>query len=175
MANKKVVNMDEKKQEKKQKQKVDFNGNISKIRIDKKTDIPEIVFTERRPTGKADVVYKGEAKPLDSFLKALQDLSEVFCEICEMEEKVDDTLITTVNFSPKGGIIISGQIELGNGVPQPLCLNTPHILIENAKGGYELPDYAKEQIEELKRQAILYANGESAEKQQSLPLVGTDN
>lgn len=164
--------MDEKK---KQKQKVDFNGTISKIRIDKKSDLPEIVFTEHRASGNASVIFTGQAKPLDSFLSAMQKLSTVFCEICEMEEKVDDTLITTVNFSQKGGIIISGQIELGNGVPQPLCLNTPHILIENAKGGYELPDYAKEQIEELKRQAILYANGESAEKQQSLPLVGTDN
>ena len=59
-------------------------------------------------------------------------------------------------------------------IPQPLCLNTPHVLIES-ENGYELPDYAKEQVEELKRQAILYANGESAEKQQTLPLDGTDN
>lgn len=167
----KVVNMDEKK---KQKQKVDFNGTNSKIRIDKKSDLPEIVFTEHRASGNASVIFTGQAKPLDSFLSAMQKLSTVFCEICEMEEKVDDTLITTVNFSQKGGIIISGQIELGNGIPQPLCLNTPHVLIES-ENGYELPDYAKEQVEELKRQAILYANGESAEKQQTLPLDGTDN
>lgn len=100
--------MDEKK---KQKQKVDFNGTISKIRIDKKSDLPEIVFTEHRASGNASVIFTGQAKPLDSFLSAMQKLSTVFCEICEMEEKVDDTLITTVNFSQKGGIIIRVKLN----------------------------------------------------------------
>ena len=168
----KVVNLNEKKQA---KAKIDFNGFIQKIRIDKKTDIPEIYYTERNEKNDKTIILKGQAKPLDSFLKAMQDLSVVFCEICEMEEKVDNTLITTVNFSQKGGVIISGQIELENGIPQPLCLNTPHVLIENDKGGYELPDYAKEQIENLKNEALKYANGEAAEKQTSLPLDSTAN
>ena len=85
-----------------------------------------------------------------------------------MEEKVEDVTITTVNFSPKGGVIISGQVELTNGVPQPLCLNTPHIMIKNESGGYELPQYAQEQIEELKKQAIMYAQGEAKAAQQDL-------
>lgn len=99
----------------------------------------------------------------------MQDLSEVFCEICELDDKKDDVLITTVNFSEKGGVIISGQVPLNNGVPQPLCINTPHIMIESEKG-YSLPDYAVKQLDELKRQAMLYAQGESKEKQMDLGL-----
>jgi len=170
----KVVKMDEKKQEKEAKSKL-LNVFISKIRIDKKTDIPEIYYNERNEKNDKTIILKGQAEPLDSFLKAMQDLSEVFCEVCEIEEKVEDVIITTVNFSQKGGVIISGQVALQNGIPQPLCINTPHILLENDKGGYELPDYAKEQIEELKKQAILYANGEAKCKQQELPFDGTND
>ena len=171
----KVVNMDDKKTEKQAKSKLDFNGFISKVRIDKDKDIPEIYYTERNEKNDKTVILKGQAEPLDSFLKSMQDLSEVICEICEMEEKGGETTITTVNFSEKGGIIISGQIQLENGIPQPLCLNTPHILIKNEKGGYELPDYAKEQVEELKRQAVLYMRGEAKQKQTTLPLDGTND
>ena len=118
-------------------------------------------------TERGEVTFKGREKPLDSFLKSMQDLSEVFCEICELEDKKDDVLITTVNFSEKGGVIISGQVPLDNGVPQPLCINTPHIMIE-AEKGYTIPTYAIEQLDELKNQAILYAQGETAEKQGEL-------
>lgn len=149
------------------KMKPDFDGFISKIRIDAKTDIPDICYNERNEKNDKTVILKGQAKPLDSFLKAMQDLSGVFCEICEIEGKEDDVLITTVNFSEKGGVIISGQIPLNNGVPQPLCVNTPHIMLE-AEKGYSMPDYALEQIEELKRQAVLYIRGEAKEKQQDL-------
>ena len=149
------------------KMKPDFDGFISKIRIDAKTDIPEICYNERNEKNDKTVILKGQAKPLDSFLEAMQSLSEVFCEICEIKDKTDDVLITTVNFSEKGGIIISGQVPLNNGVPQPLCINTPHIMIE-AEKGYTIPDYAIEQIEDLKREAILYIRGEAKEKQQNL-------
>lgn len=160
MAKGKVTNI-------KTKMKPDFNGFISKIRIDAKSDIPEITFQENKRNSTGLVVFKGREKPLDSFLKSMQDLSEVFCEICELEDKKDDVLITTVNFSEKGGVIISGQVPLDNGVPQPLCINTPHIMIE-AEKGYTIPTYAIEQLDELKNQAILYAQGETAEKQGEL-------
>lgn len=81
----KVVNMDEKK---KQKQKVDFNGTISKIRIDKKSDLPEIVFTEHRASGNASVIFTGQAKPLDSFLSAMQKLSTVFVRFAKWKKKL---------------------------------------------------------------------------------------
>lgn len=151
------------------KGKSPFTGFISKIRIDAKTDIPDIDFIEHKANGKSKVVFEGAAKALDSFLKSMQDLSEVFCEICELDDKKDDVLITTVNFSEKGGVIISGQVPLNNGVPQPLCINTPHIMIESEKG-YSLPDYAVKQLDELKRQAMLYAQGESKKKQMDLGL-----
>ena len=74
--------MDEKK---KQKQKVDFNGTISKIRIDKKSDLPEIVFTEHRASGNASVIFTGQAKPLDSFLSAMQKLKNIkFHALCSV-------------------------------------------------------------------------------------------
>ena len=160
MAKSKVTNI-------KSKMKPDFNGFISKIRIDAKSDIPEISFKENRKNGTGKIEFEGREKPLDSFLSAMQALSVVFCEICELQKKQDDVLITTVNFSEKGGVVISGQVPLDNGVPQPLCVNTPHIMIESDKG-YSLPEYAIPQLEELKKQAILYAQGETAEKQQDL-------
>ena len=149
------------------KMKPDFDGFISKIRIDAKTDIPEICYNERSEKNDKLVILKGQAKPLDEFLKAMQDLATVFCEICEIKDKQDDVLITTLNFSERGGVIISGQIKLNNGIPQPLCINTPHVMLE-AEKGYTIPDYALEQIDELKRQAILYIRGEAKEKQLGL-------
>jgi len=156
---KKVTSISKKRIEK------DFNGFISKIKIDKKTDIPDIEYTLNSDKNEKTVVLKGKEKPLDSFLIAMQNLSEIFCDICELHEKSDDVIITTVNFSEKGGITISGQVELKNGIPQPLCLNTPHVLIENNDKQWNLPDYAQKQVEELKKQAILYIRGEAAEKQ----------
>lgn len=147
--------------------KPNFNGFISKIRIDAKTDIPDIHYNERNEKNDKTVMLKGQAKPLDEFLQAMQALAALFCEICEIKDKEDEVLITTVNFSEKGGVIISGQVPLNNGIPQPLCINTPHVMLE-AEKGYSIPDYGVSQIEELKKQAILYIRGEAKEKQQDL-------
>ncbi len=156
----------------KQKFNSNFEGFISKIRIDAKTCIPKIEYSNNTEKSNKNVVLKGRAKPLESFQDAMQDLAKGFCEICEFdEEKIDDILITTVNFSEKGGVIVSGQVALEN-CPSPLCLNTPHVMIEN-ETGFEVPTYMKKQLEELRNQAVMYIMGESAEKQQELNLTGT--
>ncbi len=150
----------------KTKQKIDFDGTFSKIRIDKKTDVPEIIYSLNTDKKNRDITEKGTGRALDSFLQAMQALSDVFCEICEFDGKEDDTTITTVNFSAKGGVIISGQVELTNGCPQPLCVNTPHVLIEeNDKGSYCLGPDGREKLENLKREAVKYLQGEMCEKQ----------
>lgn len=157
------------------KQKFDsnFEGFISKIRIDAKSNIPEIEYSNNTAKSDKSVVLKGREKPLESFLKTMQDLAKGFCEICEFpEEKIDETLITTVNFSEKGGVTVSGQVALEN-CPSPLCLNTPHILIEN-ETGFEVPSYMREQLDELRNQAVMYISGETAEKQTSLDFNGTN-
>ena len=157
----------------KQRFNSNFEGFISKIRIDSKTDIPEIVYSNNTEKSDKEVVLKGRAKPLDSFLIAMQKLAKGFCEICEFpEEKIEETLITTVNFSEKGGVIISGQVTLEN-CPSPLCLNTPHVLIDNEQG-FEVPSYMKSQLDELRNQAVMYISGEAKEKQTKLDLTGTD-
>ena len=157
------------------KQKFDsnFEGFISKIRIDAKTDIPEIIYSNNSEKSDKEVVLKGRAKPLDSFLQAMQNLAKGFCEILEIQDKEENTLITTVNFSEKGGIIISGQISLEK-CPTPWCNNTPHVLIENEQG-FEVPEYMRGQLDELRRQAVMYINGEAKEKQTTLPLNGTND
>lgn len=157
------------------KQKFDsnFEGFISKIRIDAKTDIPEIIYSNNSEKSDKEVVLKGRAKPLDSFLQAMQNLSKGFCEILEIQDKEENTLITTVNFSEKGGVIISGQISLEK-CPTPWCNNTPHVLIENEQG-FEVPEYMRGQLDELRRQAVMYINGEAKEKQTTLPLNGTND
>lgn len=163
MVKSKVSNIQDKQLEK------EFPGFIYKIQIDKKTDIPNIEYVMNNDKNEKTISLKGKEKPLASFLKAMQDLSEIFCEICEIEDKTDETLVTTVNFSEKGGVIISGQVNLTkNGIPQPLCMNTPHVLIEYNEKSYNLPEYAQKQIKELKKQAILYIKGEVAEKQNGL-------
>lgn len=157
----------------KQRFNSNFEGFISKIRIDAKTDIPEIIYSNNSEKSDKEVVLKGRAKPLDSFLIAMQKLAKGFCEICEFpEEKIEETLITTVNFSEKGGVIISGQVTLEN-CPSPLCLNTPHVLIDNEQG-FEVPSYMKSQLDELRNQAVMYISGEAKEKQTTLDLTGTD-
>lgn len=157
------------------KQKFDsnFEGFISKIRIDAKTDIPEIIYSNNSEKSDKEVVLKGRAKPLDSFLQAMQNLAKGFCEILEIQDKEENTLITTVNFSEKGGVIISGQISLEK-CPTPWCNNTPHVLIENEQG-FEVPEYMRGQLDELRRQAVMYINGEAKEKQTTLPLNGTND
>ena len=73
----------------KQRFNSNFEGFISKIRIDSKTDIPEIVYSNNTEKSDKEVVLKGRAKPLDSFLIAMQKLAKGFCEICEFpEEKI---------------------------------------------------------------------------------------
>lgn len=157
----------------KQKFNSNFEGFISKIRIDAKSNIPEIEYSNNTERSDKNVVLKGRAKPLDEFLKAMQDLARGFCEICEFpDEKIDETLITTVNFSEKGGVTISGQVTLEK-CPSPLCLNTPHVMIEN-ETGFEIPSYMREQLDELRNQAVLYIGGEWAEKQQGLDFNGTN-
>lgn len=97
----------------KQKFESNFDGFIRKIRIDAKTDIPEIDYNSNTANADNTTLLKGRGKPLDSFLKAMQNLARGFCEICEFsDDKIDDVLITTVNFSEKGGVIISGQVSL---------------------------------------------------------------
>lgn len=157
------------------KQKFDsnFEGFISKIRIDAKTDIPEIIYSNNSEKSDKEVVLKGRTKPLDSFLQAMQNLAKGFCEILEIQDKEENTLITTVNFSEKGGVIISGQISLEK-CPTPWCNNTPHVLIENEQG-FEVPEYMRGQLDELRRQAVMYINGEAKEKQTTLPLDGTND
>ena len=157
------------------KQKFDsnFEGFISKIRIDAKTDIPEIIYSNNSEKSDKEVVLKGRAKPIDSFLQAMQNLAKGFCEILEIQDKEENTLITTVNFSEKGGVIISGQISLEK-CPTPWCNNTPHVLIENEQG-FEVPEYMRGQLDELRRQAVMYINGEAKEKQTTLPLNGTND
>lgn len=88
----------------KQKFQSNFEGFISKIRIDAKTNIPDIDYSSNTVNADNTINSKGRGKPLDSFLKSMQDLAKGFCEICEFpEEKIEDTLITTVNFSEKRG------------------------------------------------------------------------
>ena len=150
------------------KQKFDsnFEGFISKIRIDAKTDIPEIIYSNNSEKSDKEVVLKGRAKPLDSFLQAMQNLAKGFCEILEIQDKEENTLITTVNFSEKGGVIISGQISLEN-CPTPWCTNTPHVMIESEQG-FEVPEYMKRQLDILRDEAVKYIRGEWAEKQGEL-------
>lgn len=158
----------------KQKFESNFEGFISKIRIDAKSNIPDIDYTSNTVNADNTINSKGRGKPLDSFLKAMQDLARGFCEICEFpEEKIDETLITTVNFSEKGGVIISGQVTLEK-CPSLLCLNTPHVMIENEQG-FEVPEYMKAQLDELRNEAVKYIRGEWAEKQQELDFTGTEN
>ena len=72
MANK-VVKMDDKK-----KQKIDFDGFITKIKIDKKSDIPEIHFKRTSSVSEGVIIENGTAKPLDDFIRAMQALSDIF-------------------------------------------------------------------------------------------------
>lgn len=78
MANK-VVKMDDKK-----KQKIDFDGFITKIRIDKKSDIPEIHFKRTSSVSEGVIIENGTAKPLDDFIRAMQALSDIFAKFASL-------------------------------------------------------------------------------------------
>ena len=147
---------------------LNFNGEITKIKISPKDDMPEVFYTLATDVLGAEIKVEGKGKASKEFLIAMQSLNDIFCNICELEEKADDITITVVNFK-KNGVVISGQMELTqNDIPVPLFINTPFVLLKNEKGGYELPAYAVKQLEELKKQAVLWMRGETKEKQLDL-------
>ncbi len=147
---------------------LNFNGEITKIKISPKDDMPEVFYTLATDVLGAEIKVEGKGKASNDFLIAMQSLNDIFCNICELEEKADDITITVVNFK-KNGVVISGQIELTqNNIPVPLFVNTPFVLLENDKGGFELPAYAIKQLEELKKQAVLWMRNETNEKQLDL-------
>lgn len=162
MANKKddkIVKL-EKKQTKKAVQ--DFGGFISKIKF--KKEVPEIKYKSNGRKSSKDTTVKGRERPLDSFLAAMQDLKEYFVEVCEIENKMENTIITGVSFSEKG-VVITGQYELLNNKQKiQMPLNTPLIRYE-AQKGLKVPQEVEELLEKLKFEAIQYINGEYAEKQ----------
>ncbi len=160
----KVVQMKEKQTLK----DLNFNGIISKIKIGIKDDTPEIHYKLATDVLGADITVEGKGRATNDFLKAMQALLDIFCDITELSEKKDDITITVVNFK-KNGVVISGQVELTqNDIPVPLFINTPFVLLKNDKGGYELPAYAQKQLDELQRQAVLYMRGDSKETQLDL-------
>lgn len=154
--------------EKPQKTSVDFEGVITKIKIPVKKEIPIIMYKKSNDRGTKEVTFKDGGRPLDSFIAALQNLCPYFLNVVEITNKSDETTITGVHFS-KGGIIISGSIELTE-IEASIPVNTPLLKLEN-ENGYEVPQYAKDLIEELKRQAIFYMNGDEKEKQMDIPGI----
>lgn len=147
---------------------LNFNGEITKIKISPKDDMPEVFYTLATDVLGAEIKVEGKGKASKEFLIAMQSLNDIFCNICELDEKADDITITVVNFK-KNGVVISGQMDLTqNDIPVPLFINTPFVLLKNEKGGYELPAYAVKQLEELKKQAVLWMRGETKEKQLDL-------
>lgn len=152
----------------KKKPAANFDGNITSIKIPVKKEIPLITYKKTSDRGTKEVTFKDGGCPLDSFIAAMQNLCPYFLNIVEIPNKTDETIITGVSFS-KTGIVITGQIELTeNDIKTPLIVNSPHVNLESDCGGYTVPEYAKELIAELKRQAVLYMEGESAEKQMEL-------
>ena len=164
--NSKVVKMSDKQTLK----DLNFNGEITKIKISPKDDKPEIFYKLKTDVLGAEIRAEGDGKASKEFLIAMQSLNDIFCNICELDEKADDITITVVNFK-KNGVVISGQMELTqNDIPVPLFINTPFVLLKNEKGGYELPAYAVKQLEELQKQAVLWMRG--ATKEIQLDLFG---
>lgn len=160
--NSKVAKFEDKKKE---KDANTFEGFISKIKISKKEDIPTIHYKKESEKASKETVVNGKEKPLDEFIAALQSLAAFFLDICEIEGKEDDTIITGVSFS-EAGIVITAQIELTqNGINAPLCLNSPHVAYESNNGSFEIPAAVKEQLTALKQCAIAYIQGDTKEKQ----------
>lgn len=169
MAKEKVTNIKDAKKDKVFEECKDLADAITKIAMSDK-DVPEITYNiETSRTTNALTVSGRKERATDDFLRAMQALATVFCEICEIGDKVDDTLVHTVNFC-KNGVIMSAKIELTeNGIPQRLCVNTPPIPLES-QSGYQMPEYAKQQLNELKKQAVLYSQGSVKEKQLNIAL-----
>ena len=166
----KVTNIKDVKEAKTLDECRDLADAITKISMSDK-DIPEIYYNVETSRSVNEISVKGKKeRATDDFLRAMQALATVFCEICEIGDKVDETLIHTVNFC-KNGVILSAKVELiENGIPQPLCINTPAIPLESKTGGYEMPQYAKDQLNELKKQAVLYSQGNVRDKQLNFAL-----
>lgn len=148
----------------------EFNGQITKIKIPVKKEIPVIMYKRESDRGTKEVTFKSTGRATDDFIAALQKLSPYYLNICEIPNKENETIITGISFS-NTGIVIIGQIELTeNDINSPLNVCTPHIPLES-DNGYSVPEYAKNLIEEVKRQAILYINGDAKEKQMDLPGI----
>lgn len=150
------------------KAKPNFDGNITKIKIPAKSDIPEIYYKKEDEKSSKITIVKGKEKPLDEFIVALQELDEFFLNICELEDKQDETTITVVSFSDTG-VVITAQIELTqNEIKSSLNINSPHVVFENKGGGFEIPGNIKKKLDELKNHAIDYIQGKTT--QTKLPL-----
>lgn len=149
----------------------EFNGQITHIKIPVKKEIPLIMYKRANDRGTKDITFKSIGRATDAFIAALQSLCPYFLNVVEIQNKADETIITGVTFT-KAGIIISGLIELTeNGIDASIPVNTPTLKLESESGGYTVPEYAKNLIDELKRQAILYMNGDAKEKQMDLPGI----
>lgn len=150
----KVVNIKDKN-----KSKQDFDGIITKIKI--KKQIPEIFFKKDDNISTRETKTKGKEIPLDDFFAALQDLKDVFLEVCDLEQKREKTTILCVTFAEKG-VVITGQYELSK-IKTSLTVNSPLIRYDKNAGGYEITKETKGKFEKLKNEAIRYLKGESAQ------------
>ena len=149
----------------------DFNGQITYIKIPVKKEIPIIMYKRENDRGTKEITFKSIGRATDNFIAALQNLCPYYLNIVEIPNKEDETIITGVSFT-KNGIIIMGQIELTeNGLDTSIPVNTPNLNLDSEKSGYVIPEYAKNLIEELKRQAILYMNGDAKEVQTQIPGI----
>lgn len=149
----------------------DFNGQITYIKIPVKKEIPIIMYKRENDRGTKETTFKSIGRATDNFIAALQNLCPYYLNIVEIPNKEDETIITGVSFT-KNGIIIMGQIELTeNGLDTSIPVNTPNLNLDSEKSGYVIPEYAKNLIEELKRQAILYMNGDAKEVQTQIPGI----
>ena len=159
----KVVKL-EKKQKTKEVQ--GFNGTISKVKL--KKEIPEIWFKVEGARSTRNIKLTAKEKPLDEFSATLQNLKGLLCNICEIEDKFDNTTVLGVSFS-KTGVVISGIYQLiNNGIKSPVPINTPHVVFDSNGAGYEVPEDEQDKIEQFKAAVIRYVNGETAEKQTTL-------
>ena len=148
----------------------DFEGTITYIKIPVKKEIPVIMYKRESDRGTKEVTFKSTGRATDEFIAALQKLCPYYLNVCEIPNKEDETIITGVSFS-KNGIVIIGQIELTeNDINSPLNVCTPHIPFES-DNGYSVPEYAKNLIDDLKRHAIAYMNGDAKEVQTQLPGI----
>lgn len=149
----------------------EFNGQITYIKIPVKKEIPIIMYKRESERGTKEITFKSTGRATDEFIAALQSLCPYFLNVVEIPNKADETIITSVTFTKNGGIIISGQIELTeNEINASIPVNTPNLKFES-DNGYSVPEYAKNLIDELRRHAIQYMNGDAKEVQIDLPGI----